>query len=616
MFGMIVPAEESWPAALPPPNMRISHVTTSPRRARLAAFPVLAALALGMACGGEPTTPRTVSQLVAVSTTSQAGTVGTAVAAAPSVRVVANDGQPLAGTTVSFQVTGGGGSVTGGTVVSGADGVATAASWVLGTLVGANGLTASTGTLTVGFDATAAAGPPSQIVAVSGSQQTGTIQTTLPLPFVARVTDQYGNPVAGAAVTFNLATGTTPNASLSVTAATSASDGTVSTTLTLGDSAGWHDVFVNGAFVTGQRPSFAAVAEWRRLNAVGVASRYAHACAAGVDGKAYCWGDGGSGQIGDGGTAPRYIATVVGVGLALRSAAAGSGYSCGLTSDGTAYCWGLNDNGQLGDGSVVNRSVPTPVAGGLKFRELSVGYRTSCGVTTTNAAYCWGSNSIGILGAGIGGDGWSTVPVAVQGGLQVGSVAVALSHACALTTTGSVFCWGRNLYGETGAGDTTYRHDVPVAVAAPAGSFTALAVSDFASCGLDTQGAALCWGSNGSAQLGVPQTTTASLTPIAVTGGKIFKKLFALVSGYCGVGAAGDVSCWGNEPWEASAFPLYWTATPVQEFAGFTALTGGSGHVCGIRATGTVVCRGSGGVSGDGLSVDHWVTTMTNVRAP
>jgi alpha-tubulin suppressor-like RCC1 family protein len=553
---------------------------------------------------------------VAVSVTSQLGTAGTAVGAAPSVRVVANDGQPLAGTTVSFQVTSGGGSVSGAMVVSGADGVATVGSWVLGTLAGANGLTASTGALTVGFDATGAAGPPSQIVAVSGSQQTGTIQTTLPMPFVARVMDQYGNAVAGAAVTFNLSTGTTPNASLSATTASSASDGTVSTTLTLGDSAGWHDVFVNGAFVTGQRPSFAALAEWRRLNAVGVASRYAHACAAGVDGRAYCWGEGGSGQIGDGGTTTRYIATVAGAGLALKSVAAGFDYSCGLASDGTAYCWGLNDNGQLGDGSVLNRSVPTPVAGGLKFQQLSVGYRTSCGVTTANAVYCWGSNSIGILGAGIGGDGWSTVPVAVQGGLQVASVAVALSHACALTTTGSIYCWGRNLYGETGAGDTTYRHDVPVAVAVPAGSFTALAIGDFSSCGLDTQGAALCWGGNGSAQLGVPEATATSLTPIAVTGGKTFKQLFALASGYCGVAAAGDVSCWGHEPWEGSAYPLYWTATPVPELAGLTAITGGSGHLCGIRASGTVVCRGNGGVSGDGLSVDHWVTTMTNVRAP
>ena len=44
------------------------------------------------------------------------------------------------------------------------------------------------------------------------------------------------------------------------------------------------------------------------------------------------------------------------------------GGTCGLTSAGAAFCWGENGYGQLGDGtSGTDRLTPTAVSGGLKF---------------------------------------------------------------------------------------------------------------------------------------------------------------------------------------------------------------------------------------------------------
>jgi alpha-tubulin suppressor-like RCC1 family protein len=80
-------------------------------------------------------------------------------------------------------------------------------------------------------------------------------------------------------------------------------------------------------------------------------------------------------------------------------------------------CWGTGGQGQLGNGGTANRYYPGDIAGGLKFDMVSVGLQGSahaCGVTTDHRAYCWGWNWAGQLG-----DGTTqvirTTPVAVVG---------------------------------------------------------------------------------------------------------------------------------------------------------------------------------------------------------
>jgi adhesin/invasin len=75
---------------------------------------------------------------------------------APAVRALDVEGNPVAGATVTFAVTGGGGSVTGAAAVTDADGIATVGSWRLGPTAGANTLSATYGTLApLTFTATA-----------------------------------------------------------------------------------------------------------------------------------------------------------------------------------------------------------------------------------------------------------------------------------------------------------------------------------------------------------------------------------------------------------------------------------------------------------------------------
>lgn len=74
-----------------------------------------------------------------------------------------------------------------------------------------------------------------QLVAQSGDGQSGPPGAVLPMPLVAQIVDQNGNPVSGATVNFTVTAG---GGSVSPASVTTGSNGTASTSLTLGPNAG------------------------------------------------------------------------------------------------------------------------------------------------------------------------------------------------------------------------------------------------------------------------------------------------------------------------------------------------------------------------------------------
>lgn len=105
--------------------------------------------------------PGPAAQLVVHAGDGQSATVGTPVATDPAVRVSDAFGNGLSGTQVTFAVTAGGGSVSGGLASTDASGVARVGSWTLGAAPGGNQLDASAvGLGAVTFSATAVAAPP------------------------------------------------------------------------------------------------------------------------------------------------------------------------------------------------------------------------------------------------------------------------------------------------------------------------------------------------------------------------------------------------------------------------------------------------------------------------
>jgi hypothetical protein len=133
---------------------------------------------------------------------------GSAVAVSPSVLVVDGLGSPVVGASVTFAVTGGGGSVTGATQVTNASGVATVGTWTLGA-AGPQLLSATVvGTaITTSISATAGGVAPPTATPTAGNNQAGMAGALVPAPPTVTVRDGSGNPLPGANVAFVVTSG-------------------------------------------------------------------------------------------------------------------------------------------------------------------------------------------------------------------------------------------------------------------------------------------------------------------------------------------------------------------------------------------------------------------------
>ncbi|RVU46928.1 hypothetical protein EA187_07275 [Lujinxingia sediminis] len=116
----------------------------------------------------------------------------------------------------------------------------------------------------------------------------------------------------------------------------------------------------------------------------------------------YCWGEGGSYQLGTAETRrenapkPRSVGSVE-----LMSVTSGDVHSCGLAADGTMHCWGQNLRGQLGFDPVTTEFPFPAQAGEEVWASVSAGELHTCGVRASDKGLlCWGDNSDGELGRG------------------------------------------------------------------------------------------------------------------------------------------------------------------------------------------------------------------------
>ena len=200
----------------------LSSVARSPRWLR-----AVLSFALLAACSSD-NTPAAPSGPVIVSISdgdAQIATVGQAVSIAPAVRVTRN-GAVVSAAAVTFSVQSGGGSVTGATTVSDANGIARAGAWTLGTTAGANILSAAvTGGGTTAFNATGRPGNPAALAKLSGDGQTAVVGDAVPTRPSVRVNDQFGNAVAGAVVSYAVTQGGGTIAGATTVTATTGADG-------------------------------------------------------------------------------------------------------------------------------------------------------------------------------------------------------------------------------------------------------------------------------------------------------------------------------------------------------------------------------------------------------
>ena len=334
---------------------------------------------------------------------------------------------------------------------------------------------------------------------------------------------------------------------------------------------------------------------------------YSHSCAVLTDGSAKCWGSGSDGRLGRGGSTSSSFwsgsTPVLVSGIAtVTSLALGDFHSCAVLTDGSAKCWGKNTDGQLGDGTTTSSSTPVSVSGISTAVSIALGSYHSCAVLTDGSIKCWGKGSS--LG-GLLGDGTTTsssTPVSVSGITTARSIALGDYFSCAVLTDGSAKCWGNNGYGQLGDGSTTHS-SIPVSVS---GISTAASISlgSIHSCAVLTDMSVKCWGDNSDGRLG-DGSTTDSATPVSVTG---ISTAVSVALGYsysCAVLTSGSAKCWGTNSYgQLGDGSTTGSLTPVSVTGISTAssIALGSYHSCALLTDELAKCWGNNdsGQLGDG----------------
>lgn len=456
---------------------------------------------------------------------------------------------------------------------------------------------------------------PRTLAVATGNGQSAEAGVALANPIVARVTRvSDGTGVSGVTVSFAVTAG---GGSLSVPSGVTGTDGRVSVSWTVGPVAGAQTMAVSSAGLVTVNASATATPEVRLL--------------------AF---ETGSGQTGNAGlplaqplvarvTRQRDGAGVTGVSVAFAVLTGGGSVNNATVATGTdgraSVQWTL---GPIGPQSLQASSAgftavvatATALGPGLTgIVSMSAGDSHICALTATGTAYCWGSDGWGELGDPSETVNYSAVPrLVASGGQSWASISGGSSATCARTAAGNAWCWGEGSYGGLGNGGTSYSY-TPTPVSQSGQLFGQLASGTYFHCGLTPANQTWCWGNNTYGQIG-DNTNVQRNVPTQVSGGLSFAEIVGHPSGYamCGRTAAGAAYCWGyngdNELGDGTAVNRR-VPTAVSGGNVFTALSGGAQHMCGQVAGGDWKCWGYNGYGelGDGTETNR--STPTAVQA-
>jgi hypothetical protein len=314
---------------------------------------------------------------------------------------------------------------------------------------------------------------------------------------------------------------------------------------------------------------------------VQVSASNMHACALRSDGTLWCWGAALYGVLGTGAISGQICEStrcvpapvqVTALGNDVAEVATGVGHTCARKKDGTLWCWGLNQYGQLGNGTATGRATcgpgtgmteslcevaPVQVAGlPTDLVAIAAGESHTC-ARSGDKVWCWGSNNGGELGIGrremkCGNASCEPTPTLLPAFASgVATLSGGTAHTCARTSQGALWCWGANGADQLGFMVTNSCDGTPCALAPTLAAGLADTVADVDTgthhtCAVKKDGSVLCWGSNGSGQLGIGPFDAMSAAPAQVMGLSGVAEVSAGMTHTCARKADGSLWCWGS----------------------------------------------------------------------
>lgn len=272
---------------------------------------------------------------------------------------------------------------------------------------------------------------------------------------------------------------------------------------------------------------------------------------------------------------------------AVAQISAGGSNACARTTTGTVWCWGSGTYGVLGVPVDDQTGWPGELRGLRDVTAIAVGDRLACAVTK-GQVWCWGDN----LNHQIAPDDTMSyaTPTRITAVTEsVRQVAVGAGHVCVLTTSGGVWCWGTNWYGELGNG-TRASSSRPVRPVGLGSGVTSISADTASTCAVLSGGSVRCWGWTTSESPGNLSPVTVPL-PAAAT---------KVVSGgpSCAVLVSGAAWCWGENRFGSLGAGTLGTDTRPRQVSGLASGvrdldTGGSTGCATIASSGQMRCWGA-----------------------
>ena len=328
---------------------------------------------------------------------------------------------------------------------------------------------------------------------------------------------------------------------------------------------------------------FCSATDWRAASA-----GYNHTAAINVSNQLWAWGRNNCGQLGDGTTVDR-CSPVREFCSATDWCSISTGATHAIKTSGELWGWGCNSAGMLGDGTTVTRCSPVrEFCSATDWCQVSKSCQHTAAIKTSGQIWAWGCGLCGRLGDGTTVSRVSPVREFCSATDWCG-VSAAVFSTAAIKTSGQIWGWGSSRFGGLGDG-TTVTSFSPVREFCSATDWCLVSAGRYHTAAIKTSGQLWVWGFNSWGQLG-DGTTASKCSPVREFCSATDWCLASIVnsSHTAAIKTSGELWAWGcNSFGRLGDGATVNRCSPVREFYSATdwcQVSAGSDHTAAVKIT-------------------------------